>query len=91
MLLVSAIRATNQMSESMLILIYATQIDTQTYLLRTTSKDRLPLPVVNLDKASVWKTSLSFWQMRKIRIHMYREFRTVGQDSYLGANIGRSR
>ena len=63
-------------------------IDTQTYLLGKTSKVRLPLPVVNLDKASVCgdlKTSFSFWQKRKIGIYIYREFRSVGRDSYLGA------
>ena len=36
----------------MLVLIYTTQ-SIQTYLLRKTSKDRLSLPVVNLDKARV--------------------------------------
>ena len=53
-------------------------------------KVRLPLPVVNLDKASVCgdrKTSFSFWQKRKIVIHIYREFRSVGRDSYLGGPI----
>ena len=48
----------------------------------------LPLSVVNLDKASVCgdrKTSFSFCQKRKIGIHIYREFRSVGRDSYLGA------
>ena len=46
-------------------------IDTETYLLRKTRKDRLSLPVVNLDKASICsdrKTSFSFWQKRKIGI-----------------------
>ena len=69
-------------------------IDTQTYLLRKTSKDWLPLPVVNLDKASVCgdrKTSFSFWQKWKIEIHIYRKFRSVGRDSYWGPNISRSR
>ena len=82
------------MSEKMLVLIYTPQLIHKTYLLRKTSKDRLLLPVVNLDKASVcgdWKTSFSFWQKRKIGIHIYREFRSVGRDSYLGSNIGRSR
>ena len=63
-------------------------VDTQTNLLRKTSKDRLPLPVFNLDKASVCgdrKTSFSFWQKRKIGIHIYREFRSGGRDSYLRA------
>ena len=63
-------------------------MDTQTYLLRKTSKVRLPLPVVNLDRASVCgdrKTSFSFWQKRKIKIYTYREFQSVGRDSYLGA------
>ena len=58
------------------------------HLLRKTSKVRLPLPVVNLDKASVCgdqETSFSFWQKRKIGIHIYREFRSVWRDSYLGA------
>ena len=31
------------------------------------------------------KTSFSFWQKRKIGIHIYREFWSVGRDSYLGA------
>ena len=52
-------------------------VDKQTYLLRKTSKDRLSLPVVNLDKASVCgdrKTSFSFGKKRKIGIHKYRDF-----------------
>ena len=90
MLLVSTntIRATNQMSEKNAGSYLHFSIDTQTYLLRKTSKDRLPLPVVNLDKASVCgdrKTSFSFWHKRKIGIHIYREFRSVGRDSYLEA------
>ena len=90
MLLVSTntIRATNQTSEKMLVLIYTFQSIHRLYLLRKTSKARLPLPVVNLGKASVCgdqKTSFSFWQKRKIGIHIYREFRSVGRDSYLGA------
>ena len=88
MLLVSTIRATSQMSENMLVLIYYRySIDTQTYLLQKTSKDRLPLPVVNLDKASGCddRKIFSFWQKRKIGIHIYREVRSVGLDSYLGA------
>ena len=63
MLLVNTARATNQMSENMLVPIYTTLIDTHTYLLRKTSEDQLLLPVVNLDKASVCgdqKTSFSF-------------------------------
>ena len=90
MLLVSTntIRTTNQMSEKNAGSYLHFSIDTQTYLLRKTSKVRLPLPVVNLDKASVCgdrKTSFNFWQKRKIGIHIYREFRSVGRDSYLGA------
>ena len=76
------------MSEKNLVLIYTSQSIHKTYLLRKTRKDRSPLPVVNLDKASVCgdrKTSFSFWQKRKIGIHIYREFRSVGRDSYLGA------
>ena len=69
MLLVSTntIRTTNQMSEKMLVLIYTFQSIHILNLLWKTSKDRLPLPVVNLDKASVcgdWKTSFSFRQKR---------------------------
>ena len=40
------------------------------------------------NKASVCgdrKTSFSFWQKRKIGFHIYREFRSVGRDSYFGA------
>ena len=93
MLLVSTIqiRATNQMVWKYAGSYLHYSIDTQThetYLVRKTSKDRLPLPVVNLDKASVCgdrKTSFSFWQKRKFEIHIYREFRSVGRDSYLGA------
>ena len=91
MLLVSTntIRATNQMSEKkMLVLIYTSQSIHKTYLLQKNSKDRLPLPVVNLDKATVCgdrKTSFNFWQKRNIGIHIYWEFRSVGHDSYLGA------
>ena len=65
MFLVSTIRATNQMSENMLFLIYTT--DTQTCVLRKTSKGWLALPAVNLDKASICgdqKTSFSFWKNR---------------------------
>ena len=57
--------------------------------MQKTSKDGLPLPVINLDKASVCgdrKTSFSFWQKRKIGIHIYREFQSVGRDSYLGGS-----
>ena len=64
----NTIRATNQMSEKNAGSCLHFSIDTQTYLLRKTSKVRLPLPVVNLDKASVCgdqKTSFSFWQKRK--------------------------
>ena len=67
MLLVSTntIRATNQMSEKNAGSYLHFSVDTQTYLLRKTSKVRLPLPFVNLDKASICgdqKTSFSFWQ-----------------------------
>ena len=72
----------------MLVLIYTSQsIHRLTYCGKT-SKVRLPLPVVNLDKASVCgdrKTSFSFKQKRKIGIHIYREFRSLRHDSYLGA------
>ena len=90
MLLVSTntIRTTNQMAEKNADSYLHFSIDTQTYLLRKTSKVRLPLPVVNLDKASICgdrKTSFSFWQKRKIGIYIYQEFRSVGRDSYLGA------
>ena len=93
MLLVSTntIRTTNQMSEKKCWFLF-TLLNRYIALLRKTSKVRLP--VVNLDKASVCgdrKTSLSFWQKQKIGIHIYREFRSVGRDSYLGPNIGRSR
>ena len=49
MLLVSAntIRETNQMSEKNAGSYLHFSIDTQTYLLRKISKDRLPLPAVN--------------------------------------------
>ena len=83
MLLVSTniIRTTNQMSEKMLVLIYTSQS-----IHRLTCWGK---PVkFDLDKASVCgdrKTSFSFWQKRKIRIDIYREFRSVGLDSYLGA------
>ena len=53
------------MSENMLFFYLSCAIDTQTNLLQKTSKDQLPLPVVNLDKTSVCgdrKTSFSFWQ-----------------------------
>ena len=90
MLLVSTntIRATNQMSEKNAGSYLHFLINTKTYLLWKTSNVPLPLPVVNLDKASACgdgKTSFSFWQKRKIGIHIYREFRSVGRDSYLGA------
>ena len=68
----------------MLVLIYTSQSIHKTYLLRKTSKDGLPLPVVNLDKASVCgdrKTSFSFLQKQKVGIHIYREFGSVGRDS----------
>ena len=90
MLLVSTntIRTTNQMAEKNASSYLHFSIDTQTYLLRKTSKVRLPLPVVNLDKASVCidqKTNISFWQKRKIGIYIYREIWSVRRDSYLGA------
>ena len=81
------------MSEKMLVLIYTYQ-SIHRDLLRKTSKVRLPLPVVNLDRASVCgdqKTSFSFWQKQKIRIHIYREFWSVRHDSFWGPNISRSR
>ena len=72
----------------MLILIYTSQLIHRLTCCGKPVKFDLPLSVVNLDKASVCgdrKTSLSFWQKRKIGIHIYREFRSVGRDSYLGA------
>ena len=67
MLLVSTntIRTTNQMSEKNAGSYLHFSVDTLTYLLQKTSKVRLPLPVVNLDKASICndrKTNFSFWQ-----------------------------
>ena len=88
MLLVSTVRVTDQISENMLVLIYTTQSIHRIILLWKTSKDRLLLPVVNLDKASVCsdrKTSFSFCQKRKIRIHIYQKFRSVGRESNSGA------
>ena len=58
-----------------------------THMLRG-GNSKLPLSVVNLDKASVCgdrKTSFIFCQKQKIGIHIYREFRSVRRDSYLGA------
>ena len=76
----------------MLVLIYTSQSIHRLTCCGKTSKVRLPLPVVNLDKASICsdrKTSFSFWQKRKVGIHIYREFRPVGRDSHLGAqNLG---
>ena len=77
----------------MLVLIYSS-IDTYPYLLRKTSKVRLLLPVVNLDKTSVCgdrKTSFSLWQKRKIGIHIYQSFGLSGVTRIWGPNIGRSR
>ena len=91
MLLVSTnkIRTTNQMSEKkLLVLIYISQLIHRLTCCGKPVKFDLPLSVVNLDKASVCgdrKTSFSFWKKRKIGIHIYREFRSVGRDSYLGA------
>ena len=91
MLLVSTdtIRTTNQMAKKkMLVLIYTSQSIHRLTCCGKPVKFDLPLSVVNLDKASVCgdrKTSFSFWQKRKIGIHIYREFRSVGRDSYLGA------
>ena len=88
MLLASTIRATNQMSKNIPGTYLHYSIDAQTNLLQKTSKDLLLLPVVNLDKASVCgdrKTSFSCWQKQKFGIHTYREFRSVGRVSYLGA------
>ena len=70
----------------MLVLIYTSQSIHRLTCCGKPEKVQLPLPVVNLDKASVCgdrKTSFSFWQ--KIGIYIYREFRSVGRDSYLGA------
>ena len=68
-------------------------IDTQTYLLRKTSKDRLQLPVVNLDKASICSgqtTSYNFWQKRKKFIYIG-SFGPLGGSRIWGPNISRSR
>ena len=84
MFLVSTTWTTNQMSEK-----YA-GYDTETYLLRKTSKDRLSLPVVNLDKASVCgdrKTSFSFWKKRKLEIHKYRGFLLPRREGVKGGAI----
>ena len=96
MLLVSTntIRATNQMSEKNAGSYLHFSINTQTYLLRKTSKDRLPLPVVNLDKSSVCgdrKTSFSFWQSEKLEFIYIGSFGLSGVTRIWGPNIGRSR
>ena len=65
-------------------------INTQTYLLRKTSKDRLLLPVVNLDKASICgyrKTSFSFWQKRKIGVHICRDILLPRREGVKGGAI----
>ena len=73
----------------MLVLIYTFQSIHRLTCCGKPVKFDLPLSVVNLDKAVCGdrKTSFSFWQKRKIGIHIYREFRSVGRDSYLGAHI----
>ena len=76
------------MSENMLVLIYT--IHTHTYLLWKTSKERLLLPVVNLDKASVCgdrKTSFSFWQKQRIGIHIYRDILLPRREGVKGGAI----
>ena len=96
MLLVSTntIWATNQMSEKNAGSYLHFSIDTHTYLLRKNSKDRLPLPVLNLDKqasAMIGKQLLAFGKSEKSEFIYIGSFGLSGVTHIWGPNIGRSR